>query len=97
MCVCVYNFCLFLVKPMYPILDSRKVVAARGTPEAVHTVALHGGSGRLGPLPWSPTPVRRPQLMGLATHSEGSWLPKAEASVGRVPGLEGRLKVNCPI
>lgn len=82
---------------MYPILDSRKVVAARGTPEAVHTVALHGGSGRLGPLPWSPTPVRRPQLMGLATHSEGSCLPKAETSVGRVPGLEGRLKVNCPI
>lgn len=50
---------------MYPFLDSRKVVAARGTPEAVHTVALHGGSGRLGPLPWSPTPARKPQLMGL--------------------------------
>lgn len=39
-----------------------------------------------------PHPARRPELGGLLTHPEGSWLPKAEAGVGRV--LEAQAQKN---
>lgn len=40
---------------MHSVLDSRSLVAARGTPETVNSVALCRRSGRPGQLPWSPT------------------------------------------